>query len=168
MTDVLVLYTKYDGSRHWHRTVHRLGQDEHGVWVGARAGATLQRADEPPVTVNHPHVGLFPRDQWWTAWFNGEPDPWEVYVDVTTPPRWFRADAVTMVDLDLDVCRVRDTGRALLLDEDEFADHRVRYGYPPDIVEGATQAARWLHQALEDRRAPLGQEYRTWLARLSD
>ena len=33
-----------------------------------------------------------------------------------------------MVDLDLDVIRMRDGG--ILDDEDEFAEHQVRYGYP--------------------------------------
>ncbi|WP_180935649.1 DUF402 domain-containing protein [Nocardioides ungokensis] len=33
------------------------------------------------------------------------------------------------VDLDLDVVRGR-TGRVWIDDEDEFAEHRVRFGYP--------------------------------------
>ncbi|MGW3644493.1 DUF402 domain-containing protein, partial [Streptomyces sp. NPDC005143] len=40
---------------------------------------------------------------------------------------------VRMVDLDLDVVRPRG-GEAHVEDEDEFAEHRVRYGYPDRAV----------------------------------
>ena len=47
-----------------------------------------------------------------------------------------RRGTVTAVDLDLDVVRGW-TGRVWVDDEDEFADHRVRFGYPADVVRMA-------------------------------
>lgn len=49
-----------------------------------------------------------------------------------------------MVDLDLDVVR-RFDGSAEILDEDEFAEHQVRYGYPPEGSRGTTEPNRTRH-----------------------
>jgi hypothetical protein len=47
MTPIRVVYRKYDGSLHWNYATHRLGEDEHGVWVGAPAGTVVQQRAEP-------------------------------------------------------------------------------------------------------------------------
>ena len=49
-----------------------------------------------------------------------------------------------LVDLDLDVVRRRATGTVELRDEDEFAEHRARFGYPDDLVANAEAAAKLL------------------------
>jgi predicted RNA-binding protein associated with RNAse of E/G family len=105
---------------------------------------------------------LFPRDGWWTASFNAAPHRTDVYCDITTVPTWPGPDVVTMVDLDLDVRR-RRTGLVEILDEDEFALHQVRYGYPAEVIEQAWAAAEWLATALTDQIEPFGSAYRHWL-----
>jgi protein associated with RNAse G/E len=67
-----------------------------------------------------------------------------------------------MVDLDLDVRR-RRTGLVETLDEDEFAAHQVRYGYPPEVVAQAWAATNWLASALTERVEPFATGYRRWL-----
>lgn len=164
--DVRVVYTKYDGSLHWHHPVQFLGKDEHGVWVGARAGVPIQRGNEPPVLLGWPYVQLIPDRKWWTAAFNGEPARTEIYCDITTEPRWLHSGEVTMVDLDLDVLRMRD-GRVLLLDEDEFAEHQVRFGYPADVIRRAERTADELLEAVRARAEPFGTGYLRWLEMIS-
>jgi protein associated with RNAse G/E len=85
-----------------------------------------------------------------------------VYCDITTVPMWPTPDVVTMVDLDLDVRR-RRTGVVQILDEDEFAVHQVRYGYPPEVINQAWAAAEWLATALTDRIEPFDKVYLRWL-----
>ena len=67
-----------------------------------------------------------------------------------------------MVDLDLDVIRLRD-GTVLLDDEDEFAEHRVLYGYPEDVVERALATSRDLLESVRERRPPFGPIPEKWL-----
>jgi uncharacterized protein len=67
-----------------------------------------------------------------------------------------------MVDLDLDVIRRRD-GRLLLDDQDEFAEHQVRYGYPAEVIRQAEQAAAWLLAAVGANAEPFGLAYQAWL-----
>jgi len=165
--DVRVVYTKYDGSLHWHQTMRYLGEDEHGIWLGAPPGMITRRGTEPPITMRQPQVLLFPDGLWWTAVFNGEPWDADIYCDISTPPRWPHPDEVTMVDLDLDVIRLRADQQVLLLDEDEFAEHQVRYGYPADVISEAEQAAAWLRQAISSGAEPFASQYRSWLDQVS-
>jgi hypothetical protein len=161
--DVRVVYTKYDGSLHWHQTMRYLGEDDHGIWLGGPAGSLSQRGDEPPIVLEQAFVGLIPDGQWWTATFNGDPARTEIYCDIGTPPHWPNPDEVTMVDLDLDVVRVRADQRVILLDEDEFAEHQVRYGYPAGVISEAERAAAWLLDAISAKEEPFGAAFRGWL-----
>jgi protein associated with RNAse G/E len=157
-----LVFTKYDGSLHWHQTMRHLGEDEHGVWLGAPAGSTAQRGTEAPVRFDAPSVQLVPAGQWWTAVFNDAPASAEIYCDIATPAQWTHPGEVTMVDLDLDVIRRRD-GQILLDDEDEFAEHQVRYRYPAEIVSQAERAAAWLLDAVGSAVEPFGSLYQGWL-----
>jgi protein associated with RNAse G/E len=159
---VRVIYRKYDGSLHWNQPGLRLGEDEYGVWVGASAGTPVWRGEERVEPAEHNHVLLFPRDAWWTGSFNAAPHRTEIYCDITTIPTWPTPDVVTMVDLDLDVRR-RRVGTVEILDEDEFAVHQVRYGYPAEVVEQAWAAAEWLAGALREGVEPFGTAYHRWL-----
>ena len=158
-----VVYTKYDGSLHWHQTMRYLGEDEHGIWLGAPARTSIQRGSEPPITLEQPFVGLIPAGQWWTASFNAEPAATEIYCDIGTPPQWPDPAEVTMVDLDLDVLRLRADQRVIVVDEDEFAEHQVRYRYPADVISEAERAAAWLLDAISAKAEPFGAVYLGWL-----
>jgi uncharacterized protein len=147
-------------------TMKWLGEDEYGVWTGARAGNTSRKGDGPAVIFEHSQVMLFPRREWWTATFTANP-PGTIYCDITTPVSWPSPHEVTMVDLDLDVYRQRD-GQVVLLDEDEFAEHQVRYGYPPDVIAASRRTAAWLQEALADGREPFANVCRSYLALLAD
>lgn len=164
--DVRIVYRKYDGSLHWHMTMKWLAEDEHGVWVGAGAHNTCRRGAGPLVTINHPQVRLFPRDLWWTASFNADSARTEIYCDVTTPVDWPSPHEVTMIDLDLDVCR-RPDGAVIVLDEDEFAEHQVKFGYPAEIVAESRRTTMWLQAALADGTEPFATVYRSYLALLA-
>jgi hypothetical protein len=161
--DIQVVFRKYDGSLHWHLSMRRLGADRHGVWLGHPAGGVMRKGDGPPIPIRHAHVGLIP-PAGWTAWFNSAPEAIEIYCDVTTVPVWPTDREVTMVDLDLDVCRLRADGSVQLLDEDEFAAHQIRYGYPHDVVDAASRTAVRLRAALGDGTEPFAAAYRSWLA----
>jgi protein associated with RNAse G/E len=160
---VRVVMTKYDGRLHWHATLQRLGEDEHGTWLGAPQGTLWQRGAEPPVSLP-PHVLLVPRGLWWLAAFNAEPAPLITYVDVCTVPIW-SGDEVTMIDLDLDVVRDRVGDTVRLLDEDEFAEHRALFGYPDTVVSRAVQTAQAL-MAQVGAAEPFTAAYLPWLARV--
>jgi uncharacterized protein len=163
---VRVVYRKFDGSLHWNYAAQRLGEDEHGVWLGVPTDTAVFKGEPQWGPAEAPFAMLMPRNAWWTATFNAEPHRTEIYCDICTVPHWATPQEVTMVDLDLDVRR-RRAGSVELLDEDEFAAHRVHFGYPADVVTAALAAADWLYAAVRDRVEPFGVEYTTWLARVT-
>ena len=162
--DTRVVYRKYDGGLHWNFPGWLLGEDEHGRWVGCAPDTTAHRGAEVAAVWDVASVLLFPRDAWWTASFNAEPHKTAIYCDISSVPEW-RDGMVTMIDLDLDVIRRRD-GTVFVDDEDEFAEHQVRYAYPPDVVAGAERSAAWLLDAVTQRSGPFGGAHESWLAQV--
>jgi uncharacterized protein len=161
---VQVDYHKYDGALHWNLRMRRLGEDEHGVWLGLPADSVMRKGRGPDVPLPEAHVILFPHDRWWTAVFNAAPRSIAIYCDITTPPRWPSPTEVTMIDLDLDVLLKRGADLPVLVDEDEFAEHRARYGYPGEVVTAAEESAAWLLRAITDGTGPFGGAHGPWLA----
>lgn len=166
-----MVFRKWGGRPHWEYDAVRLGEDEHGTWIGATAGTALARPGAAFTAPRH-FVTLVPRDQPFVASFY---DPgWaevldtgvDVYVDITTVPQW-EGSVVSMVDLDLDVVRGR-TGRVWVDDEDEFADHRVRFGYPDEVVRLAASSCDHVQAAVTAGLPPYdGSAGPRWLSRLS-
>ena len=166
MADVVrVRYRKYDGSAHRDYPARLLGEDTHGTWLGVDAGTASIYHGRPSVE-QIPFVLLIPCDRWWTAMFNPPPRTSEVYCDITSPARW-DGDTVDLVDLDLDVVRRRGSGRVELRDEDEFAAHRVSFGYPDDLVTSARRTSAWLLDALRDGTQPFATAYRQFLSQVN-
>jgi protein associated with RNAse G/E len=163
MRNVRVVYRKFDEKLHWHQWMQYLGEDQYGLWLGAPAGSVSQRGDEPEIVQASAHVQLLPTGRWFTAIFNDEPRSTEIYCDITTPVE-FADDVVTMIDLDLDVIRKRD-GTIYVDDEDEFAEHQVKYGYPADVIATAQQTCDWLVTAVATEE-PFLTVYKTYLDKI--
>lgn len=180
-TPVRVEMSKWGDRPHWQFTGVHLGSDEHGTWLGTPAGTHYHRpgyefrSDVDSVT-------LVPRDDWYAATFHA-PGIWcNLYVDMTTPARW-DGDVLMMVDLDLDVIRLSDPlpagtlaqaseagrvpGEVFVDDEDEFAEHRVAYGYPPEVVRAAQDSCDRVLADARAGRAPYDGSHRRWLEELS-
>lgn len=133
-----ITFRKWGGHPHWAATgALPLGEDGHGRWYAIPPG-TIFRRPGAEFASHGIQVLLVPRGERWCVVTFYEPVAgyqWRLYTDIATPPE---ADAtgVRCVDLDLDVTQSFD-GLVQVEDEDEFAAHRVRYGYPPEVVRGA-------------------------------
>ena len=173
-TPVRVEMTKWGDRPHWQFEGVLLGSDEHGDWVGIVAGTHHHR----PGYAFHSEVDsvtLIPRDDWYAATFH-RPGIWcDLYVDIATPGEW-DGDVLRAVDLDLDVIRMSPQppvdhplatlagpGEAFVDDEDEFAEHQVAYGYPPEVVRNARDACDRVLADVRAGRAPYDGTHRRWL-----
>jgi hypothetical protein len=148
---VRVEMTKWGDRPHWAFAATYLGADEHGDWIGIPVGTPMARPGAA-FTTSVVQVGLVPRAAGWVATFHGPGWVVATYVDMTSVP-WWDGAVCRAVDLDLDVVRLGD-GRVYVDDEDEFAEHRVRYGYPPEVVTLAEESCAWVHEAVLQERVP--------------
>jgi hypothetical protein len=169
---VWVAMSKWGDQPHWEYGALWLGSDDQGDWLGLPAGTPMSRPGYALVSQND-QVALVPAadgpdgERGWFAGFHGEPRDWvDVYVDITTPPVW-EGSTVRAVDLDLDVIRRVDDS-VFVDDEDEFAEHRVAFGYPDDVVRAAAQSCDRVHEAVTRRLAPYDGSHGAWLAALRD
>jgi uncharacterized protein len=163
---VRIEMTKWGDRPHWRFDAVWLGSDEHGEWIGLPAGTPMSRPGYALVSQND-QVGLLPASdlpaehRGWVATFHGEPRDWvAVYVDITTPPVW---DGPTLrtIDLDLDVIR-RVDGEVFVDDEDEFAEHQVELGYPPEVVALAETTRDQVRAAILEERPPFDGSHGRW------
>jgi len=151
---------KWPDVLHWQFDAQRLGEDDHGIWLYTPADTIVRRGQEPPRDLGTGFVGLVPEGTWWIAEFSWD-HPWHtLYVNIGTPPLW-DGDRVTQIDLDLDVVRCLD-GRTEVLDEDEFADHQVRYGYPQDLIANAVTMTAGVVDMVERATEPFGTASHRW------
>ena len=167
---VRCVLSKWGGRPHWEFDAVFLGSDEHGDWLGIDAGTVMVRPGAEYVAPV-PQVGLSPApgpdsDRGSLATIHARGGQVQVYVDMTTPPAW-RGPTLTAVDLDLDVVR-GNSGRVWVDDEDEFAEHRVRFGYPDHVVGLAMSSCDRVRAAMLAGAAPYdGGTHLKWLDRLA-
>ena len=162
---ITVQFFKYPDRLHWRHETNRLGEDEHGVWLGASTGAIVQRGAEAPMELKGPTVQLIPPAAYWSLIINGADHKYPIYIDIGTPAIWVNDHRVEMIDLDLDVVRRKD-GSVEVLDEEEFLDHQVRFGYPDWLVDRARTTAAELVLQVEAHVEPFGQMPEHWLQKL--
>ena len=165
---VLVQTRKWPDDPHWEFDAVRLGTDAVGHWVGVPRGTWISKPGKG-FTAWCDHVVLIPHDGWWLATIYGDdPDrPVDVYVDIATPSTWADDGSwVKAVDLDLDVIQ-GPTGRVWVDDEDEFAEHQVRFGYPRDVIDAAVRSCDEILAAVSAKVAPFDGSAQRWLARLA-
>lgn len=155
-TAVHVAMTKWGDRPHWEFDAVVLGHDEHGTWLGIPAGTPHARPGMAFVS-EVASVTLVPADGAWALPTFYAPGIWcRTYVDVATPAVWDTSEdapVLRAVDLDLDVIR-GGHGRVWVDDEDEFAEHRVSLGYPPEVVAAAERSVGAVLAAVTDRLPP--------------
>jgi hypothetical protein len=170
-TPIEVAMTKWRDLPHWAYRAFFLGSDERGDWIGIPAGTHMSRPGAEYVAPVD-QVGLVPPagadagDRGWLATFHADGGQVDVYVDITSPPRW-DGTVLRAVDLDLDVVR-GTTGRVWVDDEDEFAEHRVSLDYPTTLVVHATRSCDHVHGRMLRRLAPYDGSAAPWLAKVPD
>ncbi|WP_051217923.1 DUF402 domain-containing protein [Nocardioides insulae] len=161
---VSVEMTKWGGRRHWQYDGHFLGEDTFGDWVGFPAGTHNHR----PGLEFHSRVDtvmLVPARGAFLAGFHA-PGIWcTLYTDITTPAEW-DDDVLRAVDLDLDIV-TRSDGTTTIDDEEEFEEHQLLYGYPPEIITMAEESAERVYDDVVARRPPYDGTAAGWLERLA-
>jgi len=167
VTATRLVFDKWGGHPHWEADALHLGDDEHGAWLGLPLGTAFKRPGATFRTTEL-QVALVPEAPFVATFYGrGGEAPCDLYVDISTVPVLDGA-TVRATDLDLDVLRGW-TGRVWVDDEDEFADHRTRLGYPEEIVDLALSSCEQVRRAVGSALAPFdGPTAVRWMHRLEE
>lgn len=145
--------TKYDGTAHWIQPF-TVVSDDGTLLVASYRARTPIYTSRGEFRSPYDSLVYFWRDRWYNVFRLSRPGCaialW--YCNVTTPPT-FDGCQLGYIDLDLDVA-VRPDGCIQLLDADEFAEHKQRYGYTPEVIENAERAAREVARLALDNAFP--------------
>ncbi|MGN6220113.1 MAG: DUF402 domain-containing protein [Microbacterium sp.] len=159
-------WRKWDGGAHWVNDEVYLGSDRWGDWLGQPDGwRNVRPGLEFPA--DGPNVTLLPPSGDFAMTVHATPRRVRIYIDIAWDIRW-DAGAPTGIDMDLDVVKAID-GRGLFIDDrDEWDEHRVRYGYPLDLVERLDALAVDLERRVAAAEAPFDDATAdAWLAHLA-
>jgi uncharacterized protein len=161
-------WRKWDGGAHWVHECVYLGSDRWGDWFGQPEGWRSSRPGRD-FLVGAANVTLLPPSGDYALTVNHVPGvSYRIYIDIAWDVRWQDAEP-TGIDMDLDVVSAVD-GRGIFIDDrDEWDEHRVQYGYPPDLVERLEALAIDLERRVRAGEAPFDDDTAdAWLARLAD
>jgi protein associated with RNAse G/E len=150
---VHVSSTKYDGSLHYRYSCAVAADDGDRLLAFAPAGTPMHSYRGARSAPRH-FLRVHDTSSFWNLEVMWEPDwrPNKHYVNIAMPSTWDDG-TLRFVDLDLDISWWAD-GRVLLLDTEEFAEHRERFGYPDWLVEQAWAAVDEVRGLISRRAAP--------------
>jgi len=170
---MIVQWRKWDGSPHWRHECVYLGADDWGDWVGQPQGWLASRP-AASFRAAGPNVLLIPpaepgSDGALYAPSVNRDHPVRVYIDLGWDISWSEDPLlVTGIDMDLDVVRAVDGRGTWVDDRDEWEDHRVQYGYPPEVVAQLEALALDLESRVLDQLPPFDDAVPDqWLDRLA-
>jgi len=163
-------WRKWDGGPHWVHDCVFLGSDEWGDWVGQPRGRRSARPGRD-IRADRDNVTLIPPGGEYAMTVNADaPGAVRIYIDIAWDVRWSETEhaLVEGIDMDLDVVLARDERGLWIDDRDEWDEHRVRYGYPLDVVDRLESVAVDLEGRVRAGAAPFDDATGDrWLARLA-
>lgn len=161
-------WRKWDGSPHWQHECVYLGSDEWGDWLGQPIGSRSFRPGRD-VTLRAASVMMLPAGREdYVLTVNAAPELTRVYIDIAWAAGWGEDGLPTAIDMDLDVVRRLDERGVYIDDEDEWEEHRVRYGYPTRVIEALEATAHDLERRVRALEAPFDETTAEhWLAVLA-
>jgi protein associated with RNAse G/E len=154
----LIEARKYDQRVHYTMPVRLIEDNGERLWFRAAVGSPIEHyTSGQTFTVRHASDMFFWRGRWYNVYVNREPDGalHHYYCNVGLPPTVCDS-TLTFVDLDLDVYILPD-GTFSVLDTDEFREHSIQYGYPPEVRRAACEAVLDVLLLWRARQAPFDQ-----------
>ncbi len=156
-----VASTKYDGSLHYRYQLAVVSVDDATLRAWGPAGTPLDSyRGARPASRHMLHVHWADRDYNLEVMWHEDWTPNKHYVNVALPSTWHDG-TLRFVDLDLDLIW-RPDGTVVLDDEDEFDEHRLRFSYPPELVDRAWRAVEEVRGLIAGRVAPFDGTLYAW------
>lgn len=144
---------KHGGRPHYEWESRLLEQTEQHVVVLSEYGRPLRHHSKGRIfTIESWTIECFPSGLWFTVSADVIDGKISQYYCNVCKPSEVHGNQVSFTDLDIDYI-YRD-GVWRVVDEDEFAAHTIKYGYPPELVKQVREELRALQERVDDKRYP--------------
>jgi hypothetical protein len=162
MKPFLVHSTKYDGSLHYRYRMMVVREEPNLMVLYGAPGTPIDSYRGQSVAIYHA-LEFYWSDRFYNLIVTWHADwrPRLHYVNVATPATWHN-DTLHFIDLDLDVIWRADTDEVILDDEDEFTEHQVRFGYPPDLIARVWRSSEEVRAMIAGRSYPFDGSLHAW------
>ncbi len=162
MKSLLVHSTKYDGSLHYRYPMQVIREEPGQLTLFGPAGTPVD-GYRGMYRATHHALELYWPDRCYnlSVLWHADWRPRMHYVNIATPARWGDG-TLRFVDLDLDVVWLAESGDVILDDQDEFALHQERFGYPADLVARCWQSSADVRDLVARRVYPFDGSLYAW------
>lgn len=153
-TKIIVRVRKYDGSEHRRWDAELTSIEESMIEVTGAFDTEIDHAVLGKISLGTVSVEYYWTDRWYSIFRFTEPtgDLRNYYCNINTPPSLV-GNELSFVDLDIDILVEPDLTYAIL-DEDEFAENSLLFGYPDEIKLQVRSAMAELIQLIETQQFP--------------
>ncbi len=160
--NAIISSTKFDGSLHYQfeSQLVSASANEIRLYTPPRVKLVTYRGELS--TTSH-SLRIFYTDRAWNVMIRWHAD-WrleEHYVNIAEPATW-DGRVVRWVDLDLDIIHHAGAAEPVLDDEDEFERHRVKWGYPQDVVDRAWASVETVWAMMKRAETPFDEQTTLW------
>jgi protein associated with RNAse G/E len=154
--------TKYDGSLHYRYPLTVVREEPNLLMLYGPPG-TVCESYRGQLLASYHSLELYWSDRFYnlTVMWHADWRPRNHYVNIATPATWHDG-TLRFIDLDLDVIWRADTGEVILDDEDEFALHQVRFGYPSELIAQAQRSGEEVREMIARRSYPFDGSLHAW------
>ena len=162
MKSLFLRSTKYDGSLHYSYPTQVVHETSTVLTVYVGPGTPI-KSYRGAMYATHHSLQYYWADRRYNlhiSWY-GDWRPRLHYINIATPATW-NEGTIHFVDMDLDVIWRAQTGEVLLDDEDEFALHQVRFGYPPALITACQRSSAVVMELIAQRVYPFDESLYAW------
>lgn len=156
--DKIQIYSyKHDGSIHrvWEETNVLLGTQD--TFIGANNRTLVTEKDGRTWITREPAICYFHSDYWFNIIGMLRNDGVYYYCNISSPFIYYDG-VLKYIDYDLDV-KVFPDMTYILLDEDEYEQHRVEMNYPKELDPILRRNIDILLQWIRERKGPFSSEF---------
>jgi protein associated with RNAse G/E len=160
--NAIISSTKFDGSLHYQFDAQLVSASGNEIRVYTPPGCKAVTYRGEVVCTSHA-LRIFYTDRPWNMMVRWFPD-WRFenhYVNIAEPATW-DGHVLRWVDLDLDIIHHAGAADPMLDDEDEFARHRVKWGYPQATVDRCWRAVEEVYGLIRNQSPPFDQITTRW------
>jgi len=154
MTNYTMKAYKHDNKLHYEQPLSFYKREDNYIALKGKAGRTLTHYTRNTTFLFDKNtIEYFFTDRWYTSAFvfNKQGICDYIYCNICFPSK-IDNNVVSFIDLDIDV--IYDKGQIIVVDQDEFEAHQIKYHYSKETIKKVIKTTKEVQQAIENKSFP--------------